>query len=157
MKNNFLLITSSTSSIAVELINSFTEPKNLILHARNEVELDRLVSNLPAHHHIIKWIYDFEDITDLGQDLKQLITDNTITINEFVNFSGVLSLGAVRTFSLSKSQNIFNVNFFSALEIIRVQFLKQTANLLRTSYLFLLYRVCLEKKEIRFMLQAKVL
>jgi NAD(P)-dependent dehydrogenase (short-subunit alcohol dehydrogenase family) len=120
MKNNFLLITSSTSSIAVELINSFTEPKNLILHARNEVELDRLVSNLPAHHHIIKWIYDFEDITDLGQDLKQLIIDNTITINEFVNFSGVLSLGAVRTFSLSKSQNIFNVNFFSALEIIRV-------------------------------------
>ncbi|MGK0447099.1 MAG: NAD(P)-dependent dehydrogenase (short-subunit alcohol dehydrogenase family) [Polaribacter sp.] len=120
MKNNFLLITSATSSIAIELINSFIEPKNLVLHARNEIELDLIIARLPISHNIIKWIYDFNEIDNLAIDLKQFISDNNININEFVHFSGVLSLGSIRTISLSKSLKIFNINFFSALEIIRI-------------------------------------
>lgn len=120
MKNSFLLITSATSSFAVELINSFIEPKNLLLHARNEIELDRLINKLPVHHNIVKWIYDFEEIDDLGETLNECITNNKINVNEFVHFSGVLSLGLIRTISLSRSLKTFNVNFFSALEIIRV-------------------------------------
>ena len=120
MENSFLLITSATSSFAVELINSFIEPKNLVLHARNEIELDRIISKLPINHNIIKWIYDFEQIEDLAATLKHFIQENKISISEFVNFSGALSLGAVRTTPLEKSLKIFNVNFFSALEIIRI-------------------------------------
>lgn len=120
MKDNFLLITSATSSIAVELINSFIEPKNLVLHARNEVELDLIIAKLSVHHNIIKWVYDFEHIEDLGTTLKQFISENQISINEFIHFSGVLSLGSIRKITLSKSLKIFNVNFFSALEIIKI-------------------------------------
>ena len=120
MKNSFLLITSATSSIAVELINSFIEPKNLMLHARNEAELDLIIIKLPIHHNIIKWIYDFENVDDLAIHLKQFILQNKISISEFIHFSGVLSLGSIRTITLSRSLKIFNVNFFSALEIIRI-------------------------------------
>lgn len=120
MKDSFLLITSATSSFAVELINSFHEPKNLLLHARNELELDLLIKKLPIQHNIVRWIYDFEEIDDLGETLKQCIKANNLNVSEFIHFSGVLSLGLIRTISLSRSLKTFNVNFFSALEIIRV-------------------------------------
>jgi NAD(P)-dependent dehydrogenase (short-subunit alcohol dehydrogenase family) len=120
MKNSYLLITSATSSIAKEFIKSLVEPKNLVLHARNEKELEALISKLPINHNIIKWIYDFELIDDLEKTLKQFILKNKIIISEFIHFSGVLSLEFIRTISLSRSLKVFNVNFFSAVEIIRV-------------------------------------
>jgi NAD(P)-dependent dehydrogenase (short-subunit alcohol dehydrogenase family) len=120
MKNNFLLITSSTSSFAVELIKSFVEPKNLVLHARNEEKLDILINKLTIKHNIIKCIYDFAQIEDLEKNFKQIISHNKIVVQEFIHFSGVLSLGLMRTISLNRSLKVFNVNFFSAVEIIRV-------------------------------------
>lgn len=131
MKDSFLLITSATSSFAIELINSFIEPKNLVLHARNEIELDLIISRLPAHLNIIKWIYDFEQIEDLALTLKQFILENNISIGEFIHFSGVLSLGLTRTIPLSRSYKTFNINFFSALEIIRILTSKTNAKAIR--------------------------
>ncbi len=118
--NNYTLVTAATSSMALNLIQKTSNNKKLIIHARSEEVLNEKLPILSRNPNIKKWICDFSEVENIKSSLSNLLLSNEITIDEFVHFAGILGIGAVKNIPIQTSKKIFDVNFFSALEIIKV-------------------------------------
>lgn len=118
--NNYTLVTATTSSMALSLIQKISNHKNLIIHARTEEVLNDKLPISTSNNDIKKWICDFNEVENIKPSLSNLLASNEIFIDEFVHFAGILGIGAVKNIPIQTSKKIFDVNFFSALEIIRV-------------------------------------
>lgn len=120
MPNSYTLITAAGSSIGKDLVHKLAASSNLILHGRSEERLKELVEEVKSPNQILKWVYDLSDVDGISQSLSELIAGTNVVVDRFVHCAGFLSLGALRTTSLDRSRQVFNINFFSAVEVIRV-------------------------------------
>lgn len=116
----YILITGSTSSIGESIVLKLAREYNLILHGRNEQKLLKLSELIVEYCDTRIFLSDLSEIVTLGNDLKLFLVAERIQIKGFVHCAGLLKILPIKHFGLEYTQQIFNINFFSAIEIIKV-------------------------------------
>jgi NAD(P)-dependent dehydrogenase (short-subunit alcohol dehydrogenase family) len=118
--NDYVLITGSTSGIGHSIVLKLSREYNLILHGRNESELIRLRQLVPKYCDTRIFIADLNEITTLGIDFKLFLEKEKIQVRGFIHCAGFVRILPIKHFKFEYTQQIFNINFFSAIEIIKV-------------------------------------
>lgn len=116
----YVLITGASSSVGRATAVLLSKQYPLILGGRN---LGRLEDTRAACHqsdnHIL-WQYDLSNVTDINSNLSDLMQTNELKINKFIHVAGISHLSPLRLTSSETMQSIMNVNFFSAVEILKL-------------------------------------
>jgi NAD(P)-dependent dehydrogenase (short-subunit alcohol dehydrogenase family) len=64
-------------------------------------------------------VRDFSEADGIGQDLASFLGDKGITVEHFIHSAGILNVQFARAIEVSSVTRLFNVNLFSAMEIVR--------------------------------------
>lgn len=119
MMEKYLLITGSSSGIGRQCAIQLSIKYNIILCARNVKNLEETKSMcLNPDLHIV-FPLDLSDINDISNSLSSLLIERKIFIDKFLHCAGTLTLLPAKSFDYNIAKNIFDVNLFSAMEIIK--------------------------------------
>lgn len=117
----YTLITGATSGIGEALAIELSKSRNLLLIGRNQQKIDavlQMCSSEKSHKFICC------DLNKEKQDifllLNEFLQKEGIEVDSFIHSAGVTRILPIRNFSIDIVDEIFNVNFFSAVEILRV-------------------------------------
>lgn len=124
IKDKFILISGATSDIGFAIAKDLALNCNLILHGRDIVKLKKLESEIVNKNRILLWEYDLNNVENLSADFTFFLESKLITVESFIHVAATLRILPIKSFKLEYSNRIFNVNFFSAVEIIRSLLLK---------------------------------
>jgi NAD(P)-dependent dehydrogenase (short-subunit alcohol dehydrogenase family) len=118
--SNYTLITGATSGIGFEMAKYLSVNRRLVLVGRDTEKLRHSIESLksPERHKSI--------LVDLNADrgvLYNLLTDyivsNGIEVDSFIHCAGATKILPLKNFDIESIDRIFNVNLFSAIEIIK--------------------------------------
>mgnify|MGYP001293065626 CR=1 FL=1 len=129
---NYTLITGASSGIGEFCAKKLSPGKRLIL-ASDNLELLHEVQRQCANpeQHII-WYCNFAtQRTDIFSSLSNLLIENNAIVSEYIHFAGTTQILPIKNFTIPYVDRIFNVNFFSIIEIIRVLLKKTNSNALK--------------------------
>ena len=118
-KDKFILISGATSDIGFAIAKDLAINCNLILHGRDIAMLKKLESEITNKKKILLWEYDLNNVDKLSTDLILFLESNFIVVESFIHVAASIKILSIKSFKLEYSNKIFNVNFFSAVEIIR--------------------------------------
>jgi len=120
----YILISGATSDIGTSISEVLCDDYPLLLHGRSLEKLELLKGNLQNNNPIEIWAADLSQITALKQSLKELMQIKQIQISGFVHCAGTLKILPIKNFRMDYIQEIFNVNLFSAINILQALLLK---------------------------------
>jgi len=124
IKDKFVLITGATSDIGFTIAKDLAMNSNLILHGRDIEMLKKLASEITNKKRILLWEYDLNNVENLSTDFTLFLETNLVAVESFIHVAATIKILPIKSFKLEYSNKIFNVNFFSAVEIIRSLLLK---------------------------------
>lgn len=113
-----VLITGSTSSIGEELAISLSKRYIIILSGRDISKLSKLKSKLCGENHFI-WVCDFVN-DNISLSLLEFLDKFQIRPTHFLHVGGDFSISPIRLQKIDKTLESFQVNVFSAIEIVAV-------------------------------------
>ena len=129
----YTLITGASSGFGKNIAWKLAPAHRLILAGRNVERLESVRNRCVAPERHILWPRDLSDINGLGQELADLLKTKGIGIEHYVHSAGFTGFQLVRGVEMEFVRQIFNVNLFSAMEIIQPLTRKSTNHgLLRT-------------------------
>jgi NAD(P)-dependent dehydrogenase (short-subunit alcohol dehydrogenase family) len=114
----YVLLTGSTSSIGKSIAMALSSKYSIILAGRNASELEEIKSNLNGKDHLV-WLCDFIK-DDVAENLKSFLEINKIQPSHFLHLGGLFSVAAIRLQKKEETLKIFQINVFSAIEIMTV-------------------------------------
>jgi NAD(P)-dependent dehydrogenase (short-subunit alcohol dehydrogenase family) len=123
-ENKYILISAATSDIGNAIVKRLALKYNLVLHGRDPAKLNSLCDQVKTPNKIITWNYDLKNVEGIQESLKGLIAGKDIAISGFVHCAGSLRILPLKNFRLEYAREIFDVNFFSAVEIVKTLLLK---------------------------------
>lgn len=123
MKTKYTLVSASTSDIGKAIVKKILPSSNVILHGRNQVKLETIASSLDSPK-ILIWNFDLQNVDEINKSLSEFMIANNIVIDRFVHCAGSIKLLPIKHLELDNSRLIFDINFFSSLEIIKTLLLK---------------------------------
>ncbi len=114
------LITGASSGTGRRIAVHLSRTRRLILHGRDSARLleTRDLCARPAEH--LMWNFDLRDGARIEGSLERLLRDNQLAIEGFVHSAGTLKIQALRLVDRGSAQEIIDVNFTAALEIMRL-------------------------------------
>jgi len=71
----------------------------------------------PSRH--LLWVRDLSYVENVGEELSSLLSGKNIEVDHFIHSAGVLGIQFIRANEMAFVIRLFNVNLFSAMEIIR--------------------------------------
>jgi len=74
------------------------------------------------------WKYDLNDCHGIAASLDDLIKLNGVEVESFVHCAGVDYISPIKSLNTGNNNNIFNINFFSAVEIVQTLISKKINN-----------------------------
>jgi len=120
MTKTFTLIPGATSSIGEEIARNRCRTDNLVLHGRDLDALNNLASELGGVRDIKVWCHDFQEIGGLHRSFSRMLDTHGIKISKVVHAAGYLKIMPFRALKLEDTLDVFSVNVFSIIEILRV-------------------------------------
>jgi NAD(P)-dependent dehydrogenase (short-subunit alcohol dehydrogenase family) len=119
MAETYTLITGASSGFGSSIAQKMSADRRLILVGRKAETLEKVRSKcLFPERHLI-WVRDLSSLAGLGEELITLLTAKNATVDHFVHSAGLLTIQYARAIEMPSVQQLFNVNVFSALEIMR--------------------------------------
>lgn len=118
--NKYLLITGASSGIGRQTAIQLSENYNLVLCARRKPELEATKKMCKNSENHIVFEYDLSDVEHIEDALNNFLLSHDIVIDKFLHCAGTLTLLGAKGFDLNTCKNIFNVNVFSAMAIMKV-------------------------------------
>lgn len=114
-----LLISGASSGLGREMAVRLSDRYPVILCGRDE---DRLIRTLhdcsePERHHV--WRQDLSDVGGIADGLANFLRVHELRIAGFVHSAAQLNVLPLRSFTPELVGDIFRVNLFAALEIVR--------------------------------------
>ena len=129
---HYTLITGASSGMGALCAKQFSASRRLIMASEN-LEMLQSVSKECSHpeDHLL-WHCDFATERDgIQQSLVDLLKQHDAVVDDYVHFAGLTKLMPLKTFSIPNIDLIFNVNFFSILEIMKALLKKSNAKALK--------------------------
>ena len=120
MSASYTLITGASSGIGQAVACRLSSSRNLILCGRDEERLVRTQTACCNSDRHLGWNFDLRQTETLSDALADLLGVNSATVDCFVHCAGVSSVSPARLMNLRAVQEVFAVNLFSAMEIVRV-------------------------------------
>lgn len=132
MDQPYTLITGASSGMGAVCAKRFAESRKLILASEN-IEALQSVLNACAHpeQHIL-WHCNFvTNKAAIFDSLKTLLVEHDAVVDEYVHFAGMTQILPIKDFAIENVDRIFNVNFFSIVEILRTLLKRSNQKALR--------------------------
>lgn len=131
--NEFSLITGASGGIGSNLCIELSKDHNLILSGKSLDKLEKLRKQCDRSDEHLLWVIDLDsERIEIEKKLTNLLKSNNIVVTSFIHCAGVTKLLPLRNFSSVYINQIFNINVFSAIEIIRALLKKTNARSLNT-------------------------
>lgn len=119
--NSYILVTGASSGIGEGAVVELSKENRIILSGRagEKLEQVRMKCAEPEKHLI--WVCDLDkERLDIFSSLTSFLIQHEVTIKAFVHCAGMTRILPARNFIPQYVDQIFNINIFSAIEIIRV-------------------------------------
>jgi NAD(P)-dependent dehydrogenase (short-subunit alcohol dehydrogenase family) len=119
MGETYTLITGASSGFGRNIAQKLAPNRRLILTGRNtdNLEVTRKACASPDRH--LLWSRDLTQLDGLADELAALLHAKNIEIDHFIHSAGLIKIQYARAVEMSAVIQLFNVNLFSAMEIIR--------------------------------------
>jgi NAD(P)-dependent dehydrogenase (short-subunit alcohol dehydrogenase family) len=115
----YTLITGASSGFGRSIAWKLAPSHRLILAGRNVERLESVRSRCEGPERHILWPRDLRDVSGIAQQLADLLKTRGIGIDHFVHSAGFTGFQLARGVEMEFVRQIFNVNLFSAMEIIQ--------------------------------------
>lgn len=117
----YTLITGASSGMGALCAKVLSSNRRLILASENLEMLEKTLQECDFPERHILWHCDFSIQRDEVYDsLSKKLHDNNACVNEYIHFAGLTQILPLKNFAIPYVDKIFNVNFFSIIEIMRV-------------------------------------
>lgn len=131
--DHFTLITGASSGMGALCAKHFSSSRRLILASENLEMLQRVLAECSQPESHIIWHCDFAtERPSIAKALVEFLKQHNAVVDEYVHFAGVTRLIPLKTASISDIDLIFNVNFFSILEILKALLKKNNEKALKS-------------------------
>ena len=118
-KKEFILVTGATSGLGLSLVEKLVEQGESVLACGRNFEhfpdLSKFGGGITKNY-----TFDLRNVSDLAASLRTYIEEKNIRVKGFVHCAGVSPISPLRMMNASAIQDVFAVNLFSAMEILRV-------------------------------------
>ena len=118
---NYTLITGASSGMGAAAALRLSSTRRLLMASENLEQLEGIRKQCvnPNLHHL--WQCDFaSERENIYSSLTNLMESYDIQVDEYIHFAGISILLPIKNFAIPYVDKIFNVNFFSIIEILRV-------------------------------------
>lgn len=137
----YTLITGASSGMGALCAKRLSHERNLILASENLEMLQVTKGQCANPEKHLLWHCNFLTARDkIFESLSALLKENDAFVEDYIHFAGLTQILPVKNFTIPFVDKIFNVNFFSIIEILRVLLKKANArqmkSILLTSALF---------------------
>lgn len=120
MTEQVVLLTGAGSPTGRDIAAKLSSRYALILSGREKDSLlkTRSVCTEPDKHEIL--LLDLANPEAIMESVHAWLSERKKPVNHFVHMAGVFKVGALRSLSCEQAQEMFNVNFFAAAEMVKV-------------------------------------
>jgi NAD(P)-dependent dehydrogenase (short-subunit alcohol dehydrogenase family) len=115
----YTLITGACSGIGRRIALRLAADRRLILHGRDEQKLTELRCSCERPEDHLLWTCDLAHVAGISASLTDLLKKDGSKVGALVHCAGVVHLRAFRLTSAETEREMFDINFFSAVETIR--------------------------------------
>lgn len=128
---HFILITGASSGMGALCAKQFSCSHKLIMASENLEMLQDVLKECENPEQHILWHCNFAtERESITQSLTDLLKQHDAVVDQYIHFAGLTKLLPLKTFSIPNIDLIFNVNFFSILEIMKALLKKSNAKAL---------------------------
>lgn len=128
---HYILITGASSGMGALCAKQFSCSHRLIMASENLEMLQDVLKGCANPEQHLLWHCNFATERDqIAASLTSLLKDHDAVVDQYVHFAGLTKLLPLKTFSIPIIDLIFNVNFFSILEIMKALLKKSNAKAL---------------------------
>jgi len=115
----YTLITGAASGFGRAIALKLAPARKLLLVDVNGGKLETVRQECsPADQHLT-WVRDLSRLEGLGDDLAAMMSARSATVEHFIHSAGLFGFQSIRAHDMTYVTRLFNVNLFSAMEIIR--------------------------------------
>mgnify|MGYP000853827627 CR=1 FL=1 len=118
MSQHFLLVTGAASGIGQQIAIQLSAIKNIVLVDKNTQGLQETLQRCNKHTMQLIFECDLEKAEKIKDSLSGFIARHQIGIECFIHCAGIMKVMHMKNVDYQNSIQIFNVNFFSASEIV---------------------------------------
>jgi len=119
MGETYTLITGASSGFGRSIAQKLAPSRRLLLAGRNMERLEATRNSCEAPERHLLWVRDLSQLDGIGDELASLLIEKKIGIEHFIHSAGVPGIQLARANEMAFVTQLFNVNLFSAMEIIR--------------------------------------
>ncbi len=121
----YTLVTGSSSGIGREIaLQLCATGRKVIFHGSSDDKL-RSLSFAPTN---LIWKYDLNNCRELSSSLGDFIKLNGIEVDSFIHCAGIDYMSPIKSLNMDVNNKIYNINFFSAVEIVKTLISKKINN-----------------------------
>jgi NAD(P)-dependent dehydrogenase (short-subunit alcohol dehydrogenase family) len=116
----YTLVTGASSGIGRQTAIQLSASRSLILHGRDSARLEdtRRQCRDPERH--LSWTLDLREVDLIEDSLRGIIEQRALGVDAFVHCAGTLKLLPLRSTDRAMVREVMDVNFSSAVEIVRL-------------------------------------
>jgi len=119
MGATYTLITGASSGFGRSTALKLAPTRTLILAGRNADKLEAVRRACEGSDRHILWVRDLSRVDGLGDELASLLVAKDVNVDHFIHSAGMILIQLARATDMACVTQLFNVNLFSAMEIIR--------------------------------------
>jgi len=119
MAETYTLITGAASGFGRCIAQKLAPSRKLVLADINAEKLDAVRQTCAHPDQHLMWVRDLNQLNGIGDELAAWLTAKKIAVDHFVHSAGLFGIQFARANEMAFVNRLFNVNVFSAMEIIR--------------------------------------
>jgi NAD(P)-dependent dehydrogenase (short-subunit alcohol dehydrogenase family) len=118
VREAYTLVTGAASGFGRSIAEKLSPARRIVLADINVEKLEAARSSCMTPRHLL-WARDLSRPDGVGTDFASFLEKENICVEHFIHSAGIFGLQFARAHDMAFVERVFNVNLFSAIEIIR--------------------------------------